>query len=356
MRIVEVGELTSGMELAREIVNPDNGRILLGIGAVNLPQHAGRLKGMGINYVYVTDPLSSGIDIPRAVSEEIRASVEAALDKVYEKYEMDHQPDFWAVKQTAQALIREVLSKPEILVDVYEMRQKGGGFLGHSVNVAFLALMLGSQMGLDEDKMKKLGVGALLHDVGVAGMPQSLLESREELTLEGKLLYEQHPVIGYHRVKESWEISPLSRGIILSHHERADGTGYPRRMMKGDIHEFSRIVGLVDFFEELAGGHPFSRRLDIQNAVEILNAKAEDWFDRELVRVFVCRIPLCPTGTTVKLNDGRSAVVVAQNKGFPTRPVVRIFEDAAGRRIDPQLELDLLKNNHLLVQACGPKS
>jgi HD-GYP domain-containing protein (c-di-GMP phosphodiesterase class II) len=349
MRIVLIDELTPDMELAREIIDPNNGRVLLNSGAVGLSHHKERLRGLGISYLYVKDSVSADIVIPVDVSEEIRISAEQALDKVYEKCEMNQHPDFLSVKNMVTDLIREVLSNPDILIDIYEMRCHGGDFLGHSVNVTFLSLLLGSQLGFGDEKMRKLGIGALLHDIGVAGMPMSLLTNRGEFTVEEKLLYEQHSVIGYHRVKDCWQISPLSRGVILCHHERSDGSGYPRRLMKGDIHEFTRIVGLADCLEELAGGHPFSQNMDIQDAIEILNAKGEDWFDRDLVREFISRIPICQNGTTVRLNDGRVAVVVSQNKGFPTRPVVRVFEDATGKKITPGQDLDLMQNNHIVL-------
>ena len=349
MRMVMIDELTEEMTLSREIIDQETGRILLGVGAADLLQYASRLRAMGVNYVYVMDSLSADIDIPVAVSDEIRLSAEQALNKAFEKCEMDQHPEFLAIKRTVQELIDELFSNREILVNVYEMRCNGGHFLGHSVNVAFLSLLLGSQLGYDVDKMRKLGVGALLHDIGVAGMPKDLLVNRSGFTVEEKLLYEQHSVIGYHRVKDSWEISPVSRAVVLCHHERSNGSGYPHRLLKGDIHEFSRIVGLVDCFEELTGGHPFSRQMSIQDAMELLTVKADDWFDRDLVKAFSSRIPLCQTGTTVRLNDGRVAVVVAQNTGFPTRPIVRVYQDAAGNRIDPGLEVDLLQTNHLVL-------
>jgi len=350
MRVVSVDELTEDMKLIREIIDRETGRILLGAGAGKLPQFTGRLKTMGINYLYVDDPIASDIEIPVDVSDEMRRSAIQSLDRIYALCELDFRPDYLVVKQTVQDLINEILSNPEILVNIYELRCNGDGFLGHSVNVAFLSLLLGSHLGYESETMKKLGMGALLHDIGVAGMPKALLRKRSALTAEEKLLYEQHAVIGYNMVKDSWEVSPLSRGVILNHHERSDGSGYPHRNFKGDISEFARVVGLADCLEELAGGHPFSQQMNIQEAMELLVMKSDIWFDHELVRDFVCLIPIFQTGATVHLNDGSQGVVVAQNKGFPTRPVVRIFQDSAGQRLDPATDVDLMKNNHLLLR------
>ena len=350
MRIVSVDELNDEMKLTRDLIDPENGRVLLGSGTGGLHRFAERLKSLGFGYVYVEDSITADLKIPAGVSEEMRHSAKQSLDQIYAQCQLDNRPDYLLVRQTVQSLIDEVLANKEILVNIYELRCNGGGFLGHSVNVAFLSLLLGNHLGYDTDKLKKMGMGALLHDIGVAGMPSALLAKRNALSLEEKLLYEQHAVIGYKRVKDSWEISPLSRGVILCHHERSDGSGYPHRLLKGDIHEFSRIVGLADCLEELAGGHPFSLQMNIQEAMELLDVKAETWFDGELVREFISLIPVCQTGATVRLNDGRHGVVVAQNRGFPTRPVIRIFQTASGNRIDPPLEVDLLQNNHLVLQ------
>ena len=78
--------------------------------------------------------------------------------------------------------------------------------------------------------------------------------------------------------------------------------------------------------------------------------KAVDWFDADLVKEFVSWVPLYQSGTTVRLSNGSMAVVVAQNKGYPSRPILKVFQDASGKRIDPGLEVDLLKNNHLALQ------
>ena len=350
MRVVTLEDLNEDMVLAREIIDGENARVLLGKGTANLPQYADRLRGIGVKWLYVEDAVSAGIEIKPALRQELADQAEASLQEIFASLQLDRQPQYLSMVHLTQELIREVLANPELLVNVYELRCRGGDFLGHSVNVAFMSLLIGQSRQYDDSKLKILGVGALLHDIGVVSLPVSLLQRRRNFTLEEKLLYEQHPVLGYHAVRDSWDISPQARGIILSHHERSDGSGYPRRLLRGDIHEFSRIVGLADCFEELAGGHPLSQEMHIQEAVELLSVQAEKWFEASLVKSFTNRIPLCPTGATVRLNDGRCAVVVSQNEGFPTRPVVRVIQDATGNPVASASDIDLLVNNHLVIQ------
>lgn len=350
MRIVAIEELTNEMVLGRDVIDRENARVLLGKGAVNLPRHAARFRSSGISWIYVEDSISADIELQPGFRQELIDWAEASLQGIFDSLQLDRQPEYLSIVKLTQELIGEILANRELVVNVYELHQRGGNYLGHSVNVAFMSLLIGQSRNYDEVKLKNLGVGALLHDIGVVCLPENLLKHRRSFAMEEKLLYEQHPELGYQLVRESWEISPQSRGVILSHHERSDGSGYPRRLLNGDIHELSRIVGLADCFEELAGGHPLSKKMKIQEAVEMLLSKADIWFDVALVNSFINRIPLCPTGSTVRLSDGRNAVVVSQNQGFPTRPVLRVFEDEAGYPVPAGIVIDLLANNHLLIQ------
>ena len=349
MRIVMIDELTNDMKLAREVIDPETGRVLLGAGGTNLQKYADRLRNIGASYVYVQDEIAEDVELPDTVCEELRTRANAALKEIYGKLQMDQHPEYTSLMRMVKDLLEEVLGIREYVVNVYELRYGGGDFIGHSVNVALLSLLLGHGLGYDDEKLKKLGMGALLHDVGVAVLPKAIQEKRGALNEEEQNLYQQHPVLGYHLVKNNWEVAALSRGVILSHHERSDGSGYPRRLLKGDIHEFSRIVGLVDTFEELTGGHPLSTQMNVHEAVEYLNIHGPEWFGAELTESFISRIPIYQTGTTVSLNDGRRAVVVSQNKGFPTRPIIRVFQDQKGKQVNPGMEINLLEANHIFV-------
>lgn len=349
LRIVMLDELTEQMKLAREIMDPDSDRVLLGIGTVNLPRYAGRLQSNGVNYVYVQDDIGADLKLPAMMREELRAEADGALADIYAKLQMDQHPEYSSIMPTVKDLIDEVMNIEAFLIHVYELRQGGGNFIGHSVNVAVLSLLAGQVFGCNEEKLRKLGMGALLHDIGIAALPKALQTKREGLNAAEQLVYQQHTVLGYNMVKEHWAVASLARGVILSHHERGDGSGYPHRLLQGDIHDFTRIVGLVDWFEELTGGHPFSQKLSVQEAVEMLKTNGPSWYGADLTDILVSRLPVYQTGTTIRLSDGRRAVVISQNKGFPTRPLIRVFQARDGTRISPGEEIDLLEANHLFI-------
>ena len=349
MRIVTLDELTEEMKLAREIIDPDTGRVLLGAGGMNLPKYAERLQKSGVGYVCIQDDVAPDVELPPTLRAELRVMADGSLKEIFDKLQLDQHPEYSLILRTVRDLLDEVMNIRAFLINVYELRQEGGTFIGHSVNVAVLSLLVGQSLGYGEDMLRKLGMGALLHDIGISKLPQELRDWRGSLTAEAQLEYQQHTVLGYNLVKESWAVAPLARGIILSHHEHGDGSGYPQRLLQGDIHEFSRIVGLVDWFEELTGGHPLSQKKSVREAVDMLQACGPAWYGAGLVNIFVDRIPIFQTGTTVHLSDGRRAVVISQNKGFPARPVVRVFMDQDGTRIIPGKEVNLLEVRHVFV-------
>lgn len=349
LRIVLLNDLNEEMELAREIMDPDSGRILLGVGCTRLERFAERLKKAGIQYLYVEDPASQGITVPKMLREELRASMENALKSVYVKFQQNEKPDFSGIIHCVRDTVAEILRNKDIAVNVFEMRVAGGSIFSHAVNVAVLSIMLGKNLHFDEEKLRKLGVGAVLHDIGMARLPVAVVSGERQLTEHEKLLYKQHPLIGYHMIKDSWEVTASSKGAVLSHHERSDGTGYPRCILKDEIHEFGRIVGLADLFDALSGGHPTSLKWPVKDTVEYLTLQSEAFFDAELVKLLVSRTPLYPTGSMVQLTDGRKAVVCSQNEGFPSRPCVRIIQSGSGVTAGDIFEIDLLHNNHIAV-------
>ncbi len=168
MRIVSVNELAKDMVLAREVIDLETGRVLLGKGTPVLPQYSERLQKSNINYLYVEDPPSDGdgIEIVPEICDEIRSQAEDSLQKIFLRLQLSQEPEYRSAMQITQELIREVLAKREIMINVYELRNKGGDFIGHSVNVAFLSLLMGNNLQYDDEKLRNLGTGALLLILG----------------------------------------------------------------------------------------------------------------------------------------------------------------------------------------------
>lgn len=138
--VVALEELTEDV-LAREVIDGETARVLLGKGTVNLPQYSDRLRSIGVRWLYVEDAVSAGIEIKPAW-QELADQAEASLQAIFASLQLDRQPQYLSMVRLTQELIRDVLANRGLLVNVYELRCRGGDFLGHSVNVAFMALLI----------------------------------------------------------------------------------------------------------------------------------------------------------------------------------------------------------------------
>ncbi|MBC7338915.1 MAG: hypothetical protein H5U04_03530 [Firmicutes bacterium] len=156
-------------------------------------------------------------------------------------------------------------------------------------------MLIGLASGYDRTRLRELGAGALLHDVGKVKIPTE---------------------------------------ILLQHHERLDGSGYPRRLRGEKILEIGRIVAVADVLCAMTTDRVYRRKVLPREAVRYLKAAA-DKFDQRFVRRLALRVAAFPNGTFLRLSTGQLAVVVRQDPRNTERPVVRLLADAGNRPIEP---------------------
>jgi len=132
-------------------------------------------------------------------------------------------------------------------------------------------------------------------------------------------------VNGFEILKAKRELSLLSAHVALQHHERMNGSGYPRQLLGERIHHLAQIVGLADFYDNLVNGSPGHQKMLPHEACEIVMGSAGRLFQHDLVVMFLKHVAAYPTGCTVKLNNGEIGIVVDQNKSLPMRPIIRVL-------------------------------
>ena len=133
--------------------------------------------------------------------------------------------------------------------------------------------------------------------------------------------------LGFDAVKNNWELSPLSRTVILCHHEKVNGSGYPRHVNGTEIHDFAKIVAICDIFDALTADRCYSPKWELSEVLTHLRNISGTELDPVLTEKFISLVTPYPNGTTLSLPDGRRAIVFEQNKKNVQRPVLRIFEE-----------------------------
>jgi HD-GYP domain-containing protein (c-di-GMP phosphodiesterase class II) len=217
------------------------------------------------------------------------------------------------------------------------------------VNVAVYAASFGRCQNYGTEDIRDLCLAGLLHDVGKARLPAEVLSKQHELTEEELAMVRSHPEYGYLELLKAREINERVRQGALQHHERGDGSGYPKGLRQKEISRFARIIAIADVYDALTSDRCYRNRVLPHEGAEVLMGdSALDRLDLEMVKVFLNNIVLYALGTEVVLSDGRYARVIRIN-GFPLRPVLELLEGTASGTRTSAGVLHLLEHPTLFI-------
>jgi putative nucleotidyltransferase with HDIG domain len=347
MRTVSLSMLRPDMVLAKAIYHNDC--LILRKGLSDLNRFTDSLKRLGIEYVYVEDAKSDGIEIPDAISEETRVTCKRILRQTIDDFENNAVVDLSDMLGTINNIIDEIIAKPDIQISLNDISAADEYTFSHSVSTTVYSLLIAKQLNYTKAMMEKLAAGTLLHDMGKVFLDKKILNKTEPLTPEEFDYIKTHTTLGYEALKKCPNITELSRIISLYHHERMDGTGYPTGTPAGELHEFTRIVALADVYDALIVNRCYRRKWSTNQAVNYLIENAETKFDLKLVSIFVKQIAIYPNGSMVRLSNNATGIVKEQNKNFPLRPIIRVITDEKGNNIDVYDEIDLMKELSITI-------
>jgi HD-GYP domain-containing protein (c-di-GMP phosphodiesterase class II) len=346
MRLVLTENLKKDMELAKPIY--ENGNILLNKGVKNLFKYKNKLLELGIKHLYVEDKYSYDIEINEAIKDSTRRNgkkiVTNSFDRIKNGFLEINTKD---LKNVVENITDELVLNEDILLNLVSLKSTSNYTYEHSVNVSVICIALGKMLGYSKNELFKLGMGGMLHDVGKTLIPEEIINKPAKLTEHEYEIIKNHPELGFNYLQQIDSVSPLSRIVVYSHHERVDGSGYPRGLKGDEIHEFARVAAIADVFDALTSDRVYRDKWPTYKAAEYIMNHTEQLFDYQLVKKFLPQVSFYPNGSEIILSTGYRAVVRAQNVGFPTRPVLRLIEDDESNELAE--ELDLLKHMNIVI-------
>ncbi len=349
MRRININDLKPDMQVARNIFNSD-GRVLLNAGVILTPAYIDRLRSLGILSVYIVDDIFGDTDnMEDIVSEQTRNETARLIKDSFKLLEQDRKINVRMVQKVVNNLIDELLCNCNVLINLSDIRSYDDYTFAHSVNVCILSIMTGISMGYNDLKLKELGMGALLHDIGKVKLGKELLNKTDDLSREEYELVKQHPQYGFDILRKYEDISLLSSHIAFQHHERWDGNGYPRGLAGESIHEYARIVSVADVYDALMADRPYRAPYSVNQAITIIKRMSGIHLDKRCVDAFVANIAIYPIGSIVELNSGVVGIVVDVNREMPNRPVVKVVYDQNSRRLYHAHEVDLSKMTTVII-------
>lgn len=340
MRLISTEMIEDEMVLGRDIYRENC--LIINKGATKISRYIPNLKNMGIRYIYIEDKNSKGIEIPDAVTEEARNNCKSALEKTVLDFKKNYKFKLEALQAAMKRILMEVNTNKDVQVSLIDICSTDEYTFSHSISTSVYALLMGRALHYSDKQMQELSIGAVLHDIGKILIDTDATFESRKLTDEEFEIIKLHTVSGYEALKEVTSISEASKQIILQHHERLDGSGYPDGIMGYEASEYAKIVSIADVYDALTTDRVYRKKWPTNKAIDYLIENGGTKFDPDLVRIFIQQVAVYPNGSLVRLSDGMIGIVEQQNQNAPLRPIIRVIENKNGEKIKPY-RLDMMQ-------------
>lgn len=272
MRLVGIEKVKPGDELGQSILGAD-GAILLREGVILTENYINKLKSIGIEYIYIKDAYLEDIKPQDPKLVEMKSHVVKSVSNVFSKVQFNSTNE---VKNTMNYIMEmvEYLIENKDINSTYLMELKtfDNYTFVHSLNTCVLALFFGMNLNYTKNMLIDLGMGALLHDIGKTKIPLNILNKKGKLTDQEYEIMKKHPEYGYEIVNSMKGINERGRVIVLEHHEKFDGTGYPKKLPGEKISKFARIACISDVYDAIVSDRVYRKGFLANEAYEFILA------------------------------------------------------------------------------------
>lgn len=247
------------------------------------------------------------------------------------------------VEPLVENMVDSIFRNQDALLPLARLKNHDDYTFEHSVSVCALLVAFGRGMKLPRETIKDMAMGGLLHDVGKARIPDSILNKPAKLTDDEFAKMQSHVTQSIILLKQTEGVSDIAMRVAAEHHERFDGTGYPGRLKAEGISLYGQMASIVDVYDAISSERIYHRGMPPTQALKKLLEWSSHHFDPQLVQAFIRAIGIYPTGTLVQLDSKRIGVVVEQNEEKLLEPVVKVFYHAGQQHYIPPEIVDLSK-------------
>ena len=341
-------QVRPGARLARTIYR-DDGSVFVRSGKILTAFEIRRLADLGFPGVYVADPGEEDWPVPALISEATRAAAVSRLWHAFRDLQQGRALDVGSLYDVVDSIVDEILADPRALIGLADVRTHDTYTFGHSVEVCVLCVALGRELGLAPERLRALGLGALLHDIGKIGIPADILRKPGRLTAAEWRVIQTHPRLGFDILRRYHEVPIPAAHVAYQHHERLDGSGYPRGLKEEGIHLYGKISAVADTFDAMRSSRVYRPSIPVHQVLAFFQRSRGVQFARDVVDSLLRVVAPYPIGTAVRLTTGEVGVVAGLLPGEPYRPIVRIMADGSGRKLDTVRYRDLCRERDVAI-------
>jgi HD-GYP domain-containing protein (c-di-GMP phosphodiesterase class II) len=339
VRIMRLDDAAVGQRLIFDLVD-QGGRVLLRAGAELTPRYVELLRRRGYLSVPVHDPLARDVEPTEPLTRELRQRVTEVTQEAVRRAAQGSLAVTPALRAVVGEIVGALQRTPMLTYNLLSLHSLDTHFFVHSVNVCVYSVLVAGALALDPVDLRHLGVGAILHDIGMV-FYRDLVEKPGQLTPEEMEKIRHHTDEGFELLRRQTEVDLRSAHVAYQHHERLDGSGYPRGLAGDRIAPWAKVVAIAEVFDSVTSSRTYAPTLSVAEALDLLEAEASAGrLDAYLVRYFVQRMSRYPAGTIVRLGDGAVGLVVQADVPGLSPARVRVVSADGARLLPTPYHLD----------------
>ncbi|MBI2380083.1 MAG: HD-GYP domain-containing protein [Gammaproteobacteria bacterium] len=299
----------------------------------------------------LADAVKAPAEIPQRVSLEVEvqraakicAKAKEAVASMFQEARMGKTAQAEQFLPMVEEISASVLRNPGALISLARLKNQDEYTYMHSVAVCALMVALARQLGMNEEDTREAGIAGLLHDLGKAMIPLEILNKPGKLTDAEFQTVKSHPQEGFKLLVDSDQVSAIPLDVVLHHHEKVDGSGYPHRLAGEQITLFAKMGAVCDVYDAITSNRPYKAGWDPGESLRKMTEWAAGHFDDRVFKAFVKSVGIYPVGSLVRLESGRLAVVMEQSEKSLLVPIVKVFYSTKAKRHLMHELLDLSK-------------
>lgn len=348
---VEVRFLKPGTVLSG-ILYDENGTMLWPARKVLTDAFLSKLKVKGIQTVYYAPPKWK--QSPQATpmfSEATLSFAQSAFDEIVTEIRYGKLPDSNQAREAINRFFVDMETRPHGFLNLLVLKDYDSYTYQHSINVGILSMFLTKKLGFNTYFIKEVGVGGFLHDIGKIKVPLAILNKHDNLTEEEFRVMKYHPIYGFNIVKNDSSLSSYIKKMILFHHEKWDGSGYPLKLKEDGIGNFASIVSVCDVFDALTTERAYKKPYTVNEALIYVMRNTGNHFSPYVAQRFINEMSrmydlgsFYPVGAFVTLNTGEISYITRKKEEYTLRPQIAIVVNHKGVPLRTPLEIDLQRD------------
>ena len=249
--------------------------------------------------------------------------------------------DVGAVRNAVQPILESVIRNSDALLWVSEMQKKDAYTYSHSLDNCSLAIAFGRHLGLYKEDLRNLAMGLLLMDVGKVKVSDEILNKTSTLSVDEFNEMKKHVYYGVDLLRNTEGINETIINVVLTHHERFDGSGYPSGLKGKQVPVYGRIAAIIDCYTAMTRSSTYRAAIAPHTALQTIYNWRNKYFQDELVEQFLQCLGVYPTGSLVEMSSGEVGMIMSQNRVQRFKPKIMMLLDENKKAYDVSKIVDL---------------